>query len=71
VFAPAGVPHATRNVGDEIVRFRAVFASRVVDLQYLERNPAPGTEGNPSQPGIAYDARAGIVTRLEPSDPDT
>jgi len=71
VFAPAGVPHATRNIGEEIVRFRAVFPSHVVDLQYLERNPAPGTEGNPPQPGIAYDVRAGRVTALEPGDPDT
>jgi quercetin dioxygenase-like cupin family protein len=56
-FVAAGVPHALRNTGADPLRFRAVFPSHLIDLRYLERNPAPGTEGQEPQPGIVYDAR--------------
>jgi quercetin dioxygenase-like cupin family protein len=65
VFVPAGLPHAARNVGDQPLGFRAMFSSHVVDLRFLERNPAPGTEGDEPQPGIVYDVRTGEVSRLE------
>ncbi len=61
VIVPAGAEHATRNVGDEPVSLRAVFPSRRIDMQYLERNPAPGTEGDDPQPGVIWDTRTGSV----------
>ena len=61
-FVPAGVAHATVNTGEEPLRMRAVFPSHVVDIEYLERNPAPGTDDAPPQPPLAYDARTGQVT---------
>jgi quercetin dioxygenase-like cupin family protein len=65
VFIPAQVPHSMRNTGDEVVEFRAVFPSVVLDVEYLERNPAPGTEAQPPQPPFAIDLRTGAVTPLE------
>src|SRR5204863_511263 len=61
VFTPTGMPHAARNVGDEPLRFRALFSSHLVDLRYLERNPAPGTEGRDPQT-VVYDARSAATT---------
>lgn len=57
VFIPAGKPHGTRNVGDQMLRLHAVFPSSVITLQYLERNPAPGTEDDPPQPPVSYNVR--------------
>jgi mannose-6-phosphate isomerase-like protein (cupin superfamily) len=57
VFAPAGMPHAARNVGDEPLSFRALFSSHLVDLRYLGRNPAPGTEGRHPRT-VVYDAHS-------------
>jgi quercetin dioxygenase-like cupin family protein len=64
VFVPAGEPHGTRNVGSDVVRVRAVFPCHRVDMTYLERNPAPGTEGVPPQPGVVWDTRTGAVEPL-------
>jgi quercetin dioxygenase-like cupin family protein len=61
-FVPAGVAHSTINSGRDAIRVRAIFPSSVIDIEYLERNPAPGTAGNPPQPPVAYDARTGDVT---------
>ena len=61
-FVPAGVAHATVNTGDEPLRVRAVFPSHVIDIEYLDRNPAPGTDDAPPQPPVTYDARTGHVT---------
>jgi mannose-6-phosphate isomerase-like protein (cupin superfamily) len=61
VFAPAGVPHAARSVGDEPLGFRAMFSSHRVDLRYLERNAAPGTEGQDPRV-IVYDVHTGEVS---------
>jgi quercetin dioxygenase-like cupin family protein len=57
VFIPEGTPHGFRNIGDGVVRIHAVFPSREVDIQYLERNPAPGTEGHEPQPPFVIDIR--------------
>jgi glyoxylate utilization-related uncharacterized protein len=47
VFIPAGKPHGLRNGTDTQVRLHGIFPSSVIDVQYLDRNPAPGTEGDP------------------------
>ena len=65
VMVPAGAVHGTRNVGTEIVRLRAVFPSHRLDMEYVERNPAPGTEGDEPQPGVIWDARTGAVEPLD------
>ena len=64
VMVPAGAVHGTRNVGDEVVRLRAVFPTRRLDMEYVERNPAPGTEGDAPQAGVVWDARTGAVEPL-------
>ena len=61
VFIPAGEPHGTRNVGSEVVLLQAVFPSHRIDIQYVERNPAPGTEGDDPQPAAVFDTRTGEV----------
>jgi quercetin dioxygenase-like cupin family protein len=58
VFIPAGTPHRTRNGTSSPVRLHAMFPSERIGIQYLERNPAPGTEGDPPQPGVTIDVRA-------------
>jgi quercetin dioxygenase-like cupin family protein len=58
---PAGVAHAQRNSGDSIAEFRAVFPSALLDVEYIERNPAPGTEGDDPQPPFAIDTHTGEV----------
>lgn len=57
-FFPAGVAHGARNVGAEDVVYTAFFPATAIEIQYLERNPAPGTEGEPPQPPVVYDARS-------------
>jgi uncharacterized cupin superfamily protein len=64
VMVPAGAVHGTRNVGDELVHLRAVFPTHRLDMEYMERNPAPGTEGDDPQPGVVWDARTGAVGPL-------
>lgn len=58
IFIPAGVSHGTRNLGTDVLLMHAVFPSHLLPIQYLERNPAPGTENNAPQPPITYDMRA-------------
>ena len=58
VFVPAGVDHGARNVGAEPASYLAFFPTTAIDIEYLERNPAPGTEGDPPQPAVVYDARS-------------
>ncbi|HET8968395.1 MAG TPA: cupin domain-containing protein [Gaiellaceae bacterium] len=58
VFIPAGSPHGTRNTGAEPVRLHAMFPSELIGIQYLERNPAPGTELDAPQPPFTIDVRA-------------
>lgn len=57
VFVPARAPHGFENVGGGVARIHAVFPSSVVDIRYLERNPAPGTEDDPPGPPVAFDVR--------------
>lgn len=57
VFIPARTAHGFRNVGEGEARIHAVFPSREIAIRYLERNPAPGTEGDDPAPPIALDVR--------------
>src|SRR3712207_776952 len=57
VFIPPGTPHGTRNVGMTVLRVQAIFPNSGIDIQMLERLPAPGTAVNP-QPGGAVSLRA-------------
>ena len=58
VFIPAGTPHRTRNATTSRVCVHAMFPSERIGIEYLERNPAPGTEDDPPQPAVTIDARA-------------
>ena len=58
VFIPAGTPHGTRNASTSPVRLHAMFPSEQIGIRYLERNPAPGTEGDAPQPAFTIHARA-------------
>jgi quercetin dioxygenase-like cupin family protein len=64
VIVPAGAAHGTRNVGSDKVCLRAVFPSSRIDMTYIERNPAPGTEGDAPQPGVIWDTCSGEVQSL-------
>jgi len=64
VIVPAGRVHGTRNTGERSVRLRAFFPTARIDMTYVERNPAPGTEGDPPQPGVVWDVRTGAVEPL-------
>ena len=57
-FFPAGVAHGARNVGSSDAHYTAFFPAAAIDIEYLERNPAPGTEGDAPQPPVVYDARS-------------
>ena len=57
VFVPARAPHGFENVGDGVARVHAVFPTTEITIRYLERNPAPGTEGDPPGPPLAFDVR--------------
>jgi quercetin dioxygenase-like cupin family protein len=58
LFVPPGTPHGMRNAGEGVLRVHAAFAAPALDVTYLERNPAPGTENDPPQPPVVYDPRA-------------
>ena len=64
VFIPAGTPHSTRNTGDGPLRIHAAFPTDRIDIRYLERNPAPGTEDREPS-AFRYDPRTGEVTQLD------
>ena len=49
-FIPSGLPHAWRSVGENDLKLRAVFPTDFVVIQYLERNPAPGTVEDAPRP---------------------
>ena len=57
VFISAGTPHRTRNATSSRVRLHAMFPSERIGIEYLERNPAPGTEDDPPQPAFTIDVR--------------
>jgi mannose-6-phosphate isomerase-like protein (cupin superfamily) len=60
-FIPAGTPHGLRNDAGDTLSLKAVFPSRTLDITYLERNPAPGTEGDEVQPPLRFDPRVDPV----------
>ncbi len=64
VFIPAGVIHGTTNVGDIDIRFVAVFPSTTVNMDLLERIPAPGTEDRDAV-HTEWDMRTGTITILD------
>ena len=58
IFVPAGAVHGTTNTGTEPLRLHAFFSSPVIEMEMLERNPAPGTEDRrPAH--TEYNARTG------------
>lgn len=57
VFIPPKTQHGFQNVGKTVAKIHAVFPSREISIRYLERNPAPGTEGDDPQPPISFDVR--------------
>jgi quercetin dioxygenase-like cupin family protein len=61
VYIPAGTRHGTLNDGTESVRLFAVYPGTRIDITYLDRNPAPGTEGDAPQPPLSIDLRSGVV----------
>ena len=56
-FIPAGSPHGIRNDGDTVLSLTAFLPSAAIDVTYLERNAAPGTEGDPPQPPMRFAPR--------------
>ena len=63
VFVPAGVSHATANTGQAPLVLHAVFPAIEIDIDMIERNPAPGTEGD-SPRKSRYNLRTGEFRRL-------
>ena len=58
LFIPAGTPHRVRNASKYPIRIHAMFPSQRIGIEYLERNPAPGTEGDTPQPAFTIDVRS-------------
>jgi quercetin dioxygenase-like cupin family protein len=58
VFVPPGTVHGMRNVGERALSLHGIFASPNIPITMVDRNPAPGTEGDDPQPPLVYDARA-------------
>jgi len=65
IFIPRGTPHGLENDPDEPLELVAMYGSGTIELTYLERNPAPGTEGDPPAPPMRIDPRTGAVTLLD------
>ena len=57
VFVPAGRPHGVHNTTETVVHLHGIFPSSAIEIHYMERNPAPGTEGDPPQPLLTIDVR--------------
>jgi quercetin dioxygenase-like cupin family protein len=58
LFVPKGAIHGLRNIGDAVLRIHEVFPTIMIDVEMLDRNPAPGTEEkDPSH--MMYDAVTG------------
>jgi quercetin dioxygenase-like cupin family protein len=58
IFIPAGTSRWTANAGGHPLRMQAVFPALEIEVNYLERNPAPGTAGDAPQRSC-YDLRTG------------
>jgi quercetin dioxygenase-like cupin family protein len=63
VFIPAGTPHAAANGGEGPLHIHAVFPATSIIISMLERNPAPGTEGEAPR-SMRYDLRTGAVEEI-------
>ena len=61
VFIPACVPHGLANPEPEPLPIDGIFATTRLWMRYLERNPAPGTDGDPPR-AATYDVRTGEFT---------
>lgn len=66
MFIAAGERHGYRNVGDVPLRLHGIFPTTRLDIEMLERNPAPGTEAEFPRRSV-YDARTGEIEVLGPS----
>jgi quercetin dioxygenase-like cupin family protein len=64
VFIPAGTPHGTANIGDRPLHLYGVFPTTQVEIDMLERNPAPGTEDQAPR-RTRYDFRTGEFEVLD------
>ena len=64
IFIPAGTPHGTGNAGQGALEILAVFPSTTIVITMLERNPAPGTEGDAPR-SSRYDLRTGAVEPID------
>jgi quercetin dioxygenase-like cupin family protein len=64
IFVPAGVAHGTSNTGRTPLLLHAVFPATKIDIDMIERNPAPGTETDPPRKS-RYDLRTGQFTVVE------
>jgi quercetin dioxygenase-like cupin family protein len=64
VFVPAGVAHGTSNTGDGPLLLHAVFPATEIDIDMIERNPAPGTEAEPPRKS-RYNLRTAAFTVVE------
>jgi quercetin dioxygenase-like cupin family protein len=65
VFIPAKVAHGFKNIGNDTAHIVAVFPSREVDINYLDRNPAPGTENQDPADPMAIDIREFVLGEME------
>jgi quercetin dioxygenase-like cupin family protein len=64
VVIPASRIHGTRNTGSDVIELRAIFPSARVDMTYVERNAAPGTEADAPRRDVIWDTRARSVDDL-------
>jgi quercetin dioxygenase-like cupin family protein len=62
IFIPAGTLHGIRNSGQTDFRMHAIFPTAEVSVEMVERNPAPGTEGEPPLPPYTVNLREGWNT---------
>jgi quercetin dioxygenase-like cupin family protein len=62
VFIPRETPHALENASGSPLELVAMYPSGTIGLTYLDRNAAPGTEGDDPQPSMQIDPRTGAVT---------
>ena len=57
-FIPPRTPHETRNVGKTAVHLHAIFSTPIIDIEMIDRLPAPGTEADAPQPPASVNLRA-------------
>ena len=68
MFVPRGTPHGARPVGPEVTLI-GFFAESTVETTYLERNPAPGTDGQAPRQNTRLDVRAETEARAGGKSP--